>query len=55
MAVFKIYEPKGKLTCNLVGSIGVTCRPQIANLLRSEIEDDHHGRHLENQFFASSP
>ena len=36
----------------LVGSIGVTCRSKIAEIVRSEIQDGHH---LENIFFASSP
>ena len=44
--------PLVQLTRYLEGSIRVTCRSKIANIVRSEIQD---GRHLENLFFASSP
>ena len=48
-AILKIFfasspEPKGQLTPNLVGSIGVTYRSKIAKIV-----------HLENLFFAPSP
>ena len=33
----------------------MTCRSKIAKIVRSEIQDGCHGRHLENLFFASSP
>ena len=36
-------------------SIGVTCRSKIDNSLRSEIQDGHYIRHLENLFCASPP
>ena len=55
-AVLKIYffafspKPKCQLIQNLVGSIGVTYRSKIA-----EIVDGCHDHYLENLFFASSP
>ena len=48
-------EPKGQLTPNLLGSIRVTCRSNVAKTCRSEIQDGRHGSHLENLFFASTP
>ena len=58
-AILKIYlaiSPalKGQLTPNFVGDIGVTCRSKIAKIVQSDIQDGHHGSHLENLFFASS-
>ena len=46
-------EPKGQLTPNLLGSIGMTCRSKIAELCQSEIQDGRHDSHLENLFFAT--
>ena len=60
LAVLNIYfcssspEPMVKLTKNLLGSIGVSCRSKIANILRSEILDGCNCGHLENLFCASS-
>ena len=42
-------EPKGQLTPNLLGSIGVTCRSKITKIVPIV------RGHLENLFFASSP
>ena len=58
--ILKIYlaispAPKGQLTPNFVGDIGVTCRSKIAKIVQSDIQDGRHGSHLENLFFASSP
>ena len=59
-AILKIYfcssspEPKVKLTRNMWGSIGATCRSKIANILRSEILDCRNSGHLKNLFCASS-
>ena len=33
----------------------MTYRSKIAKMCLSEIQDGHHGSHLENLFFASSP
>ena len=56
VAILKIFfasslEPKGQLTGNVVGSIRVTCRSKVAEIVPSKIQDGH----LENLFFASSP
>ena len=57
-AILKIYfmplllNQKGKLTPNLLGSIGVTCRSKIAKIVP---RDGRHGGHLENLFFDPSP
>ena len=48
-------ETKCKLTQNLSGSIGVTCRSKIVKLYRSVIQDGRNDGHLENLFFAFSP
>ena len=48
-------EPKGQLTPNWLGSIGVTCRSKIAKIVPIGNQDGCHGSHLENLFFASSP
>ena len=34
---FASFEPKGQLTCNLVRSIGVTCRSKIAKIVHDQI------------------
>ena len=59
-AILKIYfsllysEPKSQLTPKMVGSIGVTCRSKIAQII--PIGNPRcYGSHLENLFFASSP
>ena len=39
----------------MVGSIRVTCRSKIAKIVSIGIQDGHHGHHLENLFFASTP
>ena len=39
-------ELKGQLTLNLEGSIVVTCRSNIAKIVRLEIQDGHHCCHL---------
>ena len=59
-AILKIYlaissAPKGQLTPNFVGDIGVTCRSKIAKIVQSDIQDGRLGSHPENVFFASSP
>ena len=46
-----VPEPKGQLTRNLVGGIGVTLDQKQLKMFQAEIQD---GR-LENLFFASSP
>ena len=49
--------PLGQLTWYLVGCIrrsGLVDQKYLKSF-RSEIQDGHHGRHLENIFFASSP
>ena len=43
-AILKIYlaispAPKGQLTPNFVGDIGVTCRSKIAKIVQSDIQD----------------
>ena len=56
-AILKIYfitsspEPKGQLTPNLLGSIGVIVDQKKLKLCQLEIQDGCHGSHLENLFF----
>ena len=54
---FFSLELKCQLTRTWVRSFGVTCRSKIEKkiLFWLVIQDDHHGGHLENLFFASSP
>ena len=47
--------PLGKLTRNLVGSIGVTPKQKKKKKLKSFRSEIHDGSHLENLFFAYSP
>ena len=61
-AILKIYfyssspEPKGQLTPNLLGSNGGGLVDQkYLKSCQSEIQNGHHGSHLENLFFAASP
>ena len=55
-------EPKGQLTWNMIGSIGVTCKAKKKKKkkkklksFRSEIQKCRNGWHIENLFFASVP
>ena len=60
-AILKIYFSllllfrKASFIQNLVGSIRVTCRSKIAEIVAIRNQDGRHGSHLENLFFASSP
>ena len=48
-------EPKVGLSRNLVGGIGETWRFRIAKIVPSDIQDGHHGGHLETLHTTSAP
>ena len=53
-----LLQSPGPIESKLGRNIRVTCRSKIAKIILIEMkdgQDGHHGGHLENLFFASSP